>query len=372
MKLILLQENLEKALSLINRTANLKTQLPITTNALIKTKNGEIEITATDLENTTRITIEGKVEKEGGILLPTKTLTEVVAALPKEQVVIETEGLSAEVRSSKHKAKINGISPSEFPEPQEEKGEQKVAIDSILRNIKTVVFASSSDESRAVLTGILIRFTEEGMLIVATDGYRLSLKKIAEKTKTQELQNLIIPARILGEIAKIAKEREKQNGETEGILSIGGAKNQAIFSLPGIKFFTRLIEGEYPAFEKIIPQSNSTQAIFDKDEFLSAVRLSSVFAREGANIIKLTLSRKGITLSANAPQVGENRCEIEGNLKGEENEIAFNSRFLLDFLANVDTKEISFEMTGPLNPGVFKIPGDNSYLHIIMPVRVQQ
>lgn len=363
MKFVCLQENLEKALSLINKTASLKSQLPITSNVLIKTKNREIEITGTDLENTTQVVIEGKVEKEGGILLPVKTLTEVVGALPKEQVTVETEGLSAEVKSGKYKAKISGISPSEFPEPQEEKGEQKVSIDSILENIKTVVFAASVDESRAVLTGILIRFTKEGVLVVATDGYRLSLKKIEGKRKGEEVEKIIIPARILGEIAKITKE---------GVLSIGGTKNQAVFTLPSVKIFTRLIEGEYPAFEKIIPQSFTTKAVFDKDEVLSAVRLSSVFAREAANIVKLTLSKKGITLSANAPQVGENSCEIEGSLEGEENEIAFNSRFLLDFLTNIDAKEIGFEMTGPLNPGVFKIPGDNSYLHIIMPVRVQQ
>lgn len=362
MKIVCLQENLEKALSLINKTTGLKNQLPITSNVLLKTKNKGIEITGTDLENTTQVEIEGKVEKDGGILLPVKTLTEVVSALPKEQVIIETEGLSAEVRSGKYKAKISGISPAEFPEPQEEKEGQKVFIDNILTNIKTVVFAASIDESRAVLTGILIRFTKEGIMVVATDGYRLSLKKIEEKRKAGEMEKIIIPARILGEIAKIAKE---------GVLSIRGAKNQAVFTLPNVKIFTRLIEGEYPAFEKIIPQSFTTKAVFDKDEVLAAVRLSSVFAREAANIVKLVLSKKGITLSANAPQVGENSCEIEGTFEGEENEIAFNSRFLLDFLTNVDAKEIGFEMTGPLNPGVFKIPADDSYLHIIMPVRVQ-
>jgi len=141
--------------------------------------------------------------------------------------------------------------------------------------------------------------------------------------------------------------------------------------LKDVQIYTRLIEGEFPVYSRIIPQSFTTRAVFDKEEFLKAVKLSSIFARDGANIVKIKVGKEGLTLSANATQVGENVCEVEGVIDGDENEIAFNSRFLLEFLQVIDSKEIAFEMTGPLNPGVFKLPGDESYLHIIMPVRVQ-
>lgn len=371
MKLISLQENLEKALSLINRTATAKTQLPLTTNVLLKATKKGIEIVGTDLENTTQVSVAGKVEKEGGILVPTRTLIETIGAFPKEQIHIEANGLSATVKSGRYQVKLNGIAPEEFPQPPTPDSKEKVAIGELLVHIKQVAFAAAPDEARAVLTGVLVIFQKENAALVATDGYRLSLAKVKPLTLTTG--TIIVPARVLTEIAKILHEKGKSEDEIEeSFLVLSQAKNQVAFLLGDVVIFTRLIEGEFPAYEKIIPQNSTTKAVFDKEELLKAVKLSSIFARESANIVKIKITENGIILSANAPQVGENICEVEARVSGDENEIAFNSRFLLEFLQNVETKEIALEMTGPLNPAVFKIPGDDSYLHIIMPVRVQQ
>lgn len=371
MKIICLQENLEKTLSFVHRTTTVKTQLPITTNVLLKATKKEIGVVGTDLENTIQIPLAGKTETEGGILIPTKTLIEVVSALPKEQVVITTEGLVVTVKSGRYEVKINGIAEDEFPQPPPVKKEKKREITELLTQVKTVSFAAAMDESRAVLTGVLLFFEKDATTLVATDGFRLSLKRVKNERGKEE-QRLKIPSRILLEVAKIATEKAGEiDGDKENFLVVEENGNQAAFLIGDITILTRLIEGDFPAYEKIIPQSFDTKIIFDKDEFLQAVKLSSVFAREAANIVRLSIGKKGAILSANAPQVGENACEVEATLEGDENEIAFNSRFLLEFLGSVDAKELAFEMTGPLNPGVFKIPGDDSYLHIIMPVRVQ-
>lgn len=372
MKIVCLQENLEKAFALIAKTLANKTQLPLTTSALLQAKKQEIILSGTDLESTAQVTIPGKVLEEGGILLPTRTCIEIINSLPKEQVEIEVKELIATIQSGAYRIKINGISPDEFPQPPKGNEKIKIKIQDILRYGKEVAFAAANDESRASLTGVLVLFQKDEITLVATDGYRLSLKKInVPKRKTGEengLEKIIIPGRMFSEVAKMVGSHDEGK---ESTLSLTDMENQVVFHLDDIVIYTRLIEGEFPVFEKIIPQSSDTRVTFDKEEFVKAVKLSSIFARESSNIIQLKISKKEITLSANAPQVGENTCEVEANITGDENEIAFNARFLLDFLATVDAKEIAFEMTGPLNPGVFKIPGDNSYLHIIMPVRVQ-
>ena len=134
----------------------------------------------------------------------------------------------------------------------------------------------------------------------------------------------------------------------------------------------RLIEAEFPNYQKIIPTDFSSRIVMDKEEFLSAVKTCSIFARESANIIKFSLNKKKLVVSASAPSVGETTIDVEAVLEGEENEIAFNGRYVLEFLSNTQGEKIIIEMSGPLNPGVFKIEGDPDYLHIIMPIRVQE
>jgi DNA polymerase-3 subunit beta len=203
------------------------------------------------------------------------------------------------------------------------------------------------------------------VIFTATDGYRLSIKKTALKI-ADEL-NILVPARALGEVIKVC-------GEEKSIKEVFMSKPedaQLSFVIGDTEIRTRLIDGEYPNLEKIIPTKHNTRLVVEKEPLLKAVKSASVFARDSANIIRLHIEGQSITVAANTPQVGEDEIDIEAKVEGEGGDMAFNSRFLLEFLSNFQGEELVFEMTGSLNPGVFKPTKGDNYLHIIMPVRVQ-
>ena len=228
-----------------------------------------------------------------------------------------------------------------------------------------MAFAAATDEGRPLLTGIRIKKEEGGVVFAATDGYRLSVAK-ANMTLGFDA-DLVVPGRALLEVVKISSE-DKSGKEITIAQTEDG---QLVFGMGDIEIHTRLIDGEYPNFEKIIPKSFATRALIDREKLLRAVKSAAVFARDNANIIRFHLENQTLVVSANTPQVGENTIEVEAKIDGEGGDVAFNSRFLLDFLNNFSEDEVLFEMTGSLNPGVFKPVSDEDYLHIIMPVRVQ-
>ena len=177
---------------------------------------------------------------------------------------------------------------------------------------------------------------------------------------------LLIQARVLREVMSI------KNEEQEVVkINVLEKSNQILFDQKDTIIVGRLIEAQFPNYEKIIPQDASTKAIFDRKDLEKAVKMCAIFAREAANIVRFSLKKDSITVSANAPQTGENTVEVEAKITGEENEIAFNVRYLLDLFANIDEEEMVFEMTSPTSPGVFKVKDDPSFLHLIMPIRVQ-
>jgi len=231
--------------------------------------------------------------------------------------------------------------------------------------VSAVLFAAAADEGRPLLTGVRLKGTESGLVLAATDGYRLSLKKT--KMSLGKIVDAVVPARALGEVVKVGQEEK----DAEGVRVAQGDSGQLSFVVGDTTVHTRLIEGEYPNFEKIIPKTHTTRALLDRESLTRAVKSAAIFARDNANIVRLSLGAQRAAVSANTPQVGENRVELEAKIDGEGGDIAFNSRFLLEFLANFTGDELLFEMTGSLNPGVFKPVKDDSYLHIIMPVRVQ-
>lgn len=371
MKVNILQENLNLAVNVVSRAITQRAQLPILANILIEASPGTIKLSATNLEIGLSSWQKAKVDQPGRITLPAKILSEVVATLPPGSVSLTLDRDRVKLEGGTFKAAVNGVAADEFPAiPTLKKGKagQSISLkkDLLKEAAEAVAAAAGTDESRPIFTGVKLEICPTGMRLAATDGYRLGVKTVNEFDPGKIKKTLVVPARALLELA-----RNLDPGEGELILAPTDEERQLIFSLPELELVTRLLEGEFPDFDKIIPKTTAGKAEMDAADLRQAVRAAAVFARDSANIIKFSLSKTGLLISANSPQVGENEVGVEAKYSGEKAEIAFNSRYLLEMLATIKAKTISLEVSGPLAPGLFKIPGDDSWLHIIMPVRVQ-
>lgn len=366
MNIKILQENFARALTKTLRSIPTRPQIPILQNIKIIAAKDGIELIGTNTEISERVWTGGKVEKEGEACVAARTLFEFVSSLPPDTLQIVTKDESLFVSAGGFQASIPTVPSGEFPllPAFDEKNAGSVEKDGMERALSSVLFSAAADEGRPLLTGVKV-IVEDGMTtFVATDGYRLSLKRVA--LSAQNLSGVVVPARALSEVMKLSGEEKE-----EKIIRVGAAGEKQIgFVVGDTTLYTRLLDGEYPNFERIIPKTFTTRALIERELFLRAVRSAAIFARENANIIKLELDKQKITVSANAPQVGEDKVELGAKIDGDGGEIAFNSRFLIDFLTNLPDEEFVFEMTGALNSGVFKPVKDDTYLHIIMPVRV--
>ncbi|MDE2025783.1 MAG: DNA polymerase III subunit beta [Patescibacteria group bacterium] len=367
MKLSVLAGNIQKKLTLVNHAISSRTQLPILGTILLETHGDSLMLSATDLEIGIQATIPAQVEIQGATTVPAKLFTELINSLPEEKITLELVEGSLKVLSKKTNSVLQTQNRDEFPTLYEEKGIEmfKMKTDLLRNDLGMVVFSASIEATRPALSGVLLRKNTQGLLFVATDGYRLSLKSnIHPEEDAQKIEkDMLIPARVVREAVAL-----KESGDVS--IFISEHNNQIIFSQDDIVLVGRLIEAQFPQYEKIIPTDVSAKITFDREELLKAVKTCAIFARETANVIKFSLQKDKVVVSAKTPSLGENTVEVEATLTGEENEIAFNSRYVLDVLGNVDTEEMTFEMTGPLNPGVFRISGDTSFLHLIMPIRL--
>jgi DNA polymerase-3 subunit beta len=367
MKVTLLTPNIQKKLSFLNHAVSSKSQLPILLNILLETKDGKLKMSTTDLEIGLETMLPATIEEEGSTTLPAKTFTELINSLPDDSVTLQTKDNTLEVISKRTRSVFQTTSKEDFPALYEEKGEKLATLrqGDIHNDFSSVIFSASADTTRPALSGVLVRKEQDGFLLVATDGYRLSLKHYKVENASMVDDSFIVPARVFKELLSLQEEKEIID------MFVSAASNQIIFQQAETILIGRLIEAEFPQFEKIIPSDFSVSVTFDREEMQKAVKICSIFARDAANIIKLSFQKDQITVSSQSSAVGENTVNVEAKLTGEENEIAFNAKYLLDLCANVPATDMIFEMTGPLNPGVFKIQGDNSFLHLIMPIRVQ-
>lgn len=371
MKLQILAENLQKKISLAQRAISSRAQLPILTNLLLEALEGKLRISATDLEIGIQVEIPAETQETGKVAIPAKSFGEFVNSLPVGKVILELTDNNLSVKTAHIKSLFQTTPADEFPQLFEEKGEELVQIsdEGFKKDLALVVFASSIDiGSKPALSGVLLKKEKGEFLLVATDGYRLSLKHhvAPKKSGKDSEEKIIIPARILREFLSI-KQGEKEMAR----IFISARNNQILFQGSDFILVGRLIEAEFPPYEKIIPADHATRVELEREDLLKAVKICAIFARDAANIVKLSFTKDACVVSAKAPSLGENSVDIETKLTGEENEIAFNARYLLDMLSNIDKNDMVFEMTGPLNPGVFKIKDDPTFLHIIMPIRVQ-
>ncbi|MGA2911778.1 MAG: DNA polymerase III subunit beta [Candidatus Levyibacteriota bacterium] len=367
MKVTFLSDNLQRKIAFLNHAVSLRGQLPILSNFLLEAKNGKLIISATDLEIGISSSIAVNIEKEGRITIPAKNFSDLLTNLGSQKITLTLDGETLILKGEKINASFQTIPADDFPKLYEEKGEELVTLKKteIEENMQRVVFAAALDSNRPALSGILLDEDKKTITVVATDGVRLSLQRNVFKTKEGLKKPIVVPARIIRELLTIKEDEDAVK------VFISEENNQILFAQGETTLVGRLIGAEYPDYQKIIPQRFDTKTNFNRDELLNAIKICSVFARETANIIKFTIKKEKVIVSANSPAVGEDNVEVEAKTNGEENEIAFNAKYLLDILTAVNKEDLVFEMTGPLNPGVFKIKDDETFLHLIMPIRVQ-
>ena len=365
MKIQCLQENLAKALNAVSKIIPIRGSLPILSNVLLKTENGRLKIIGTNLEIGVRYLIGAKIEEEGEITIPSKLFAEYINSLPNDKIDLSLKENNLIIKSNDYNAKVFGTDTKEFPLIPEVKNEPITILkaDQFLESINQVVFAAALDETRPILSGVYFHFEGDKLRMVATDSYRLSEKTIKLGKPVKEAKSVIVPAKTIQELNYVVSENEKP-------VEISIDENQILFRIADIDLISRLIEGEFPNYEQIIPESFETRAKINVEEFIKVIKLANIFAREGTHNVQLELKKDGkIIVSTATAQVGDNVSTLKSEIEGNESEITFNTKYLLDVLSNIKTKSIYLELNGKLNPGVIKSEGLKDYTHIIMPLR---
>ena len=372
MKVQVLQENLSEALSFCSRFAGSRIQLPVLANILLKTNKNKLLVASTNLEISVSISIGAKVTKEGEITVPARTITDVVSNLGAGQINIEVDKELVKVTTNDFESSISGMNSADFPVIPHELGLNSLQLPSkdFTKALSNVLFAVSNDETRPVLTGVLTIFKSNEITLVATDGFRLSQKKLQLKGDKEE-KRVILPKNALSELSRLS------GAEDSIAFSFKKNENQVLLGVGNSTLATRVIEGEFPDFERIIPKETKIKVFVDKEELLRAVKLASVFARDAGNVVKVFIREDSIELSAESQTSGSQKTKVEAKVetdilkKGTDFVIAFNYRFLEEFLNTVGGEEVQLELSDPNAPALFLDPKDTNFLHIIMPVRLQ-
>lgn len=369
MKFNCLAKDLSSGLTAVSHALSTKGSLPVLSYVLIKSTKEGLSLSATNLELAITTTISAEVTEEGAVCAPGRLLTELASSIT-DRIAVETKENVLVIGGSNVKSKLNGIDAKEFPKLALSLKEEILSLQptAFCQSLSQVIFSAATDESRPVLTGVLLEAHEDELVLVGVDGFRLSRKRLSLEPPLSKDCRLIIPARSLTEIGRLAAAEESLK------IFLDGEANQVIFQTPHFEIASRLIEGTYPEYQKIIPASFISQAVLPAEEFNKSVKLASLFARDSNNIIKLSLNpvEGSLTLSANTPEIGENETKMMAKLEGEAITIAFNNRYLAECLASLKGAETSLRISGELSPGYFAPVGDESFFHIIMPVRVQE
>lgn len=352
-------------LSLANRFTSNKISSAITLQGVLLEGEGkEISIFATNLSSFFNTKLKTKQSQAFRAVIEPKKIIEFLTFLPTGQVELEFKEKKLVITKDKTRGTFPLLDTGDFPRPPNLKAEkkQKIKADFLLKNLPLVLFSASPDDTRPVLTGINFVSQDEDLLAVATDGFRLSLLK----TKNQvDFPSMLIPRDFLEEVLKHADEKGEIN------LTFSTKEKMVLFEIGQMSFYSRLIEGEFPPFEKVLPAESKTRAILDKEEFLQNVKLASVFARDFSNIIICEFKKDGLYIKPKIEGGEENNSYQEIELEGEEQKIAFNFKFVLDLLNHTSAKKVTVEILRPDAPAVFKLGDNKEFLHIIMPVRIQ-
>jgi len=357
-----LHKDLVKLLGFTSRFVSNRSQLPILSNIKIVAKAAKLTFEATNLEMSISGSIGAKVETEGEIAVPSRTLTDLIASLHTEKLTIVSEGESLQISGENSKSSLSGMNTSDFPEiPNSLDAELVIPQELFSKAVSQVLFSCSLELSRPALGGVLMLFSGNNLSLVTSDGFRLSRKDLALKSKTDK--KIIVPKNILAELVRISQD------EKEISFFAGEEDKQVLFGVGDIVLGSRMIEGEYPPFEKIIPVSSSITVDVDKEDLRGAIKTAAVFARDGANTAKIHVEDSVVQVSAQSAQTGSQESTIEAKIEGPALDIVFNYRYLEDFLNIVKSESVTMKFNSATAAGVFLDSDDENYLHLIMPVK---
>lgn len=365
MKFTVLQQDLLPALQAVARSVGVRSTLPVLDNVLLAIEDNRLKVAATNLEVGVIKYLSIDLETPGEITVPAKTLVELISGLGQGKVTLESAGEILSIQSGKLKASINGISATEFPAIPLSSGTGVSFPKEAFLNSSQILFASATDEGRPVLTGILTEIKGKKLDFVATDGFRLAHRQLNLPGEETSFKSLI-PKRTFEEVLRIIAEEEVES------ISIAASENQnqVVFTLGSTIVSSRLIEGLFPAWEKIIPQKIVARAMVEKEDLLKAIKLAAIFAKNEANIVALTTKKGLVKLESHAKEIGSQENEIEGEVEGEDLQIAFNTKFILDAISNCPSTQVMIEFSGNLSAALIKPMGIEGLEYIVMPVRL--
>ena len=400
MRVSCFQENLSKGLSIVGRAVSSRSTLPVLGNILLEAKDSQLRLAATNLEIGINCWVGASVDDEGAITVPSRLLAEFVNSLPPGKIDMEllVSKQTLRLRSANYDVNIKGIDAQEFPviptvdsgEGPEETAEalegRTIALETagLTKMIDQVVFAAATDESRPTLTGVEVTFAQDRLSLAATDGYRLSVRSIEVDEAFTEDMSVVVPARHLGELGRIIVDADEERPVQ---VTVTQARNQILFRVWGkgpenrgafhqVDLVSQLIADRFPDYRAIIPKSNNTRTVVGKEALLQATRVAQLFARDNANIVRLKIESGdnggvgNLHLSATSPEQGNSENELDAMVEGDELEIDFDVRFLIDVLSQIDEEQVVLETTQSNRPGTIRPVGlgDEEFLHVVMPM----
>ena len=356
-----------EALQSVSRAVATRSTLPILGNVLLEARGGQLKCTTTDLEIGMTCTLPLDVSEEGAVTVPERIIQDVVGNLPDAEMTISADERNLlTIAAGKSQYTIHGLPAVEFPTlPQVPRTMVLSMPGPVMRDlVRKTLFAASTDEGRVILTGCLLGWDGQTATMVATDTHRLGIKRApAGGQYAGTPVSVIIPSRALQELLRLL-------GSSDEPIEIIVGESQVLFSNGRVELVSRLIEGQFPAYERVIPQESSKHMVINRQQFYDAVRRASIVARAEANKIILRSVDSTLTISAETGDVGKAYEEVPISLEGEPVEIAFNAEYLQDVLGVLDTDTVELGLSGPLNPGVLRADGEPDYLYVVMPMQM--
>jgi DNA polymerase-3 subunit beta len=361
------KRELYEGLQSVTRAVSGRSTLPILSNVMLEAKEGRLRLLATDLEIWMECSVPVEMAQGGAITLPAKVVSEVVGSLPEAKVELQgEEGKAVTISCGHSQYVIQGMAAEEFPSPPRVGKEvtMQVGQGAFKDAVRSVILAASMDETRLILTGVLLTWDGQVLKLAATDHHRLAVNSVAAEGDQGKEVSVIVPSRALAEVLRAL------SAEAEEKLTITIGDNQIMFRLDGLVVTSRLIDGQFPNYERVIPTESDKRVTADRGELAAAVKRAAIVARTEANKVMLRSSRGVLSIEATSGEVGQAHEEVAIELEGEDLEIAFNAEYLMDVLAVLDSQQVQLGLTGPLSPGVIR-PGDDSpYLYVVMPMQM--